>query len=199
MADPQGQMIDLPIQSNFTRGTFFDRIYNFLLGSPQRGCRYCCTNGGCWISYTRYIFGLSMADDEDEYRTREKDLENEYGSLENEYRTQEEECKTLEDEYRTLEDEYETLEDEYRILENEYVTLEDEYGILEDEYRTREEEPEDEYGSPENKYRPIDDGIWQTYELETGSNSKWIWRYAELSEIEYASAGSLYRLIQSVI
>nr|YP_009155533.1 RNA polymerase beta'' subunit [Oryza barthii]AJC09431.1 RpoC2 [Oryza glaberrima]AGY93362.1 RNA polymerase beta' subunit [Oryza barthii]AJC09531.1 RpoC2 [Oryza barthii]AJC10105.1 RpoC2 [Oryza glaberrima]AJC99735.1 RpoC2 [Oryza glaberrima] len=94
---------------------------------------------------------------EDEYRTREKDSENEYGSPENEYRTREEECKTLEDEYRTREEEYETLEDEYGIPENEYETLEDEYGILEDEYRTREEESEDEYGSPENKYRPRED------------------------------------------
>jgi DNA-directed RNA polymerase subunit beta' len=48
MADPQGQMIDLPIQSNLR----VDRIYNFLLRSPKGGCRYCCTNSGCWLSYT---------------------------------------------------------------------------------------------------------------------------------------------------
>ncbi|KAL2925219.1 DNA-directed RNA polymerase subunit beta'' [Bienertia sinuspersici] len=34
MSDPQGQMIDLPIQSNLTRRTLFNRIYNFLLRSP---------------------------------------------------------------------------------------------------------------------------------------------------------------------
>nr|YP_009033436.1 RNA polymerase beta'' subunit [Olyra latifolia]AGZ13232.1 RNA polymerase beta'' subunit [Olyra latifolia] len=95
---------------------------------------------------------------EDEYRTREEDSEDEYGSPENGYRTREKEYyETLEDEYGVLEDEYETLEDEYGILEGEYETLEDEYGILEDEYRTREEDSEDEYRSPENEYRTRED------------------------------------------
>nr|YP_009928493.1 RNA polymerase beta'' subunit [Bonia saxatilis]QJW31211.1 RNA polymerase beta'' subunit [Bonia saxatilis] len=91
---------------------------------------------------------------EDEYRTREEDSEDEYGSPENGYRTREDEYETLEDEYRTLE---EDSEDEYETLEDEYGILEDEYETLEDEYRTREEDSEDEYGSPENEYRTRED------------------------------------------
>nr|YP_009135434.1 RNA polymerase beta'' subunit [Olmeca reflexa]AIM53608.1 RNA polymerase beta'' subunit [Olmeca reflexa] len=70
---------------------------------------------------------------EDEYRTREEDSEDEYGSPENEYRTRE-------DEYGSLE---EDSEDEYGSPEE---GSEDEYGTLEED---SEEDSEDEYGSPE--------------------------------------------------
>nr|YP_009648189.1 RNA polymerase beta' subunit [Chusquea culeou]QBZ78162.1 RNA polymerase beta' subunit [Chusquea culeou] len=104
---------------------------------------------------------------EDEYRTREEDSEDEYGSPENRYN-------------RTREEEYETLEDEYRTLEDEYETLEDEYGILEDEYRTREEDSEDEYGSPEDEYGTLEEDSEDEYgTLEEDSE--------EDSEDEYGS------------
>nr|YP_009136730.1 RNA polymerase beta'' subunit [Guadua weberbaueri]YP_009229205.1 RNA polymerase beta' subunit [Guadua chacoensis]AKE07334.1 RNA polymerase beta'' subunit [Guadua weberbaueri]ALT06374.1 RNA polymerase beta' subunit [Guadua chacoensis] len=70
---------------------------------------------------------------EDEYRTREEDSEDEYGSPENGYRTRE-------DEYGSPE---EDSEDEYGSPEE---GSEDEYGTLEED---SEEDSEDEYGSPE--------------------------------------------------
>nr|YP_009157979.1 RNA polymerase beta' subunit [Pariana campestris]AKH04675.1 RNA polymerase beta' subunit [Pariana campestris] len=119
---------------------------------------------------------------EDEYRTREEDSEDKYGSPENEYRIREKEYyETLEDEYRSREDGYETLEDEYGILEDEYETLEDEYGILEDEYRTREKYSEDEYGTREDEYGTLEEGSEDEYgTLEEDSE--------EDSEDEYGSS-----------
>src|ERR1041384_6058981 len=70
---------------------------------------------------------------EEEYRTREKDSEEEYGSPERKYRTQE-------DEYGTLE---EDSEDEYG---SPGESAEDKYGTLEED---SEEDSEDEYESPE--------------------------------------------------
>nr|YP_009156451.1 RNA polymerase beta '' subunit [Briza maxima]AJV89358.1 RNA polymerase beta '' subunit [Briza maxima] len=109
---------------------------------------------------------------EEEYRTREEDLEYEYETLEDEYRNREDEY-----EYETLEDEYGSLENEYRTFEKD---LEDEYGSPESKYRTREgeygtleEDSEDEYGnlgeSSEDKYRTLEEDLEEDSEDEYDS------------------------------
>nr|QCP70921.1 RNA polymerase beta subunit [Plantago ovata] len=50
---PSGANDRFTDSKQFTRRAFFNRIYNFLLRSPKRGCGYCCTNIRRWISHAK--------------------------------------------------------------------------------------------------------------------------------------------------
>lgn len=54
MSDPQGQMIDLPIQSNLREGLSLTEYIISCYGARKGvGCGYCCTNIRCRISHTQ--------------------------------------------------------------------------------------------------------------------------------------------------
>ncbi|KAK9663239.1 hypothetical protein RND81_O300800 [Saponaria officinalis] len=55
MSDPQGQMIDLPIQSNLREGLSLTEYIISCYGAPQRGCGYGCTNIRCGYLTRRLV------------------------------------------------------------------------------------------------------------------------------------------------
>uniref|UniRef100_M8BCC6 DNA-directed RNA polymerase subunit n=1 Tax=Aegilops tauschii TaxID=37682 RepID=M8BCC6_AEGTA len=137
ISDPQGQMIDLPIQNNLCEGL---SLTEYIISCY--GARKGVVDTDVQTAYAGYltcrlvevvkhiivprrdcgtIRGIS------EYET----LEDEYGSPEKEYGNPENECRTLE-----------------KDSEEEYGSPESKYRTQEDEYETPEEDSEDEYGIP---------------------------------------------------
>ena len=54
MADPQGAILEFPIQSNFREGLTLTEYLNFLLWCSKRFSRYCFTNSNFWLFNTTF-------------------------------------------------------------------------------------------------------------------------------------------------